>query len=108
MALPSLDSLLTADYSAEPEGPQMLLPLDAAIIESAIEDEQALLTPEGTEPAFAPIFILDQGDQAPPSAALPEDSDPNPTSLSPEEDADNNDHCTDGHGQDGNQGRCVD
>ena len=29
-------------------------------------------------------------------------------SQSSEEDADNNDHCTDGNGEDGNHGNCVD
>ena len=65
--LPELRSLLTADYGAESEGRPVLPPLNVAIIKIAIEDEQALLTPpEETAPAFAPIFILDQGDQAPP------------------------------------------
>ena len=70
-----LASLLRADYSAEPEGPPVLPPLDVAIIESAIEDEQALLTPpEETGPVFVPIFIADEGNQAPPPPQPPPQS----------------------------------
>ena len=87
LALPSLDSLLTADYSAEPEAPPVLPPLDVAIIETAIEDEQALLAPPaeanaGREPVFAPIFVSGQGNQEPPPAPL-EDDEPDSTSPGP-------------------------